>query len=382
MHLLLASQALSGISGLRTKADAIFSQFPIRISLKNSVSESQSFLSQGNRAAADLTYRGEVIVNRNLGQQPETDNIRGLAAFVDQTRFSRLQRELWSRDHRRRPRVFVGSSFAALDTAQLAALSSGNGEGFRLWLGRPIAVDPSPVSLQLRPDVDQLIAIVGADQGKHRVAPSVLASALVSAAEQLPPGSEIAILDASSDGTAPLLIPAITRAMDKGVNVRVIPAAEITRYLHDEVATRLGSQPSSDLLIFGLAMQRIPGIDEVKPSDVPADGGFSFGTPSGRTPREVLADLARSGALARTYFVGWWSNLAALEQTVGLSHNGVSSYVTVGSGIEDLKRIAGPLTKRLNGSPRIGVFDRGSDQPLAPVIPFELFDGGHSGRDT
>ena len=35
IHLLLASQTISGVSALSTKVDAIFAQFPLRMSLKN-----------------------------------------------------------------------------------------------------------------------------------------------------------------------------------------------------------------------------------------------------------------------------------------------------------------------------------------------------------
>lgn len=379
VHLLLASQALSGIGGLRTKAEAIFSQFPIRISLKNSVSESQSFLSQGNRAAADLTYRGEVIVNRNLGQQPELDNIRGLAAYVDQSRFSALQRELWARDHQRRPQVFVGSSFAPWRTELLSQLPRGGTGGFQIWLGRPVSVDSRPVTLRMRSDVDQLVALVGADQGKHRVVPNVLSSILVSSSAQLPVGSEIVILDGSDDETVELLRPALEHARALGCIVTVVPKAEITHYINAEIEPRIDAASNTDRLVLGLGLQRVPGLDDIVASSDSDTGGFSFGAPAGKSARDVLADLARTGALSHTYFIGWWSSVAALEQTVGLSHNGVGSYVTVGCGLDDIKRIAGPLTKRITGSPRIGVFDRESDKPLQACVPLELFDNQEVG---
>lgn len=62
--------------------------------------------------------------------------------------------------------------------------------------------------------------------------------------------------------------------------------------------------------------------------------------------------------------------MAALEQTIGLSHSGVLAYVTVGAGLEDLKRIAGPLTKSLGASPRVGLYDRRSEVGLHSAVPF------------
>lgn len=374
VHLLLASQALTGIRGLRTKADAIFSQFPTRVSLKNSPSESQAFLSQGNHAAADLTYRGEVIVNRNLGQSPATDNIRGLAAYVDQTRFARLQRDLWRRDPSRRPRVFVGSALAQPNPDRWRNLprASRTGVPLDVWIGRPVAVDDAPAVVRLRPDADQLVALVGGDQGRVRVAPAVLSSIIVSAARQFPSGSEIVVLDASGDDTIERLQASLTLAGAEGQSVHVIGERDIAAYVRDELSTRIDdrSAPRSRLIV-AVGVQRIPGIDDPGAAAEDANvGGFSFGASSAPTARDILADTARRGALAGVYLVGWWSSLAAMEQTMGLSHNGVLAYVTVSAGTEDTKRIAGPLTKRFTGSPRVGLHDRRSDAPLQPVVPF------------
>lgn len=381
VHLLLASQTLSGISGLRTKGDAIFAQFPVRVSLKNSASESQLFLSHGNTAAADLAHRGEVIVNRNLGQQPEHDNVRGLAAYADQTRLTALQHALWRRDHARKPAVFLGADHASWSLPSLARLSPDVDErpGIDLWLGRAVAVSDAPVRLRLRDDADQLIAIVGADQGRDRLVPGVVAGIVVTAARQLPRGSEIVLLDASGDDTVKLLAPACVTAEDAGVSVRTIPGPEIAGYLTGVVGPRLDRPDEPRTLLIGLGLQRVRGLDDVPERDSD-DDAFSFSLTSAPTAREVIADIAVRGAVAGVGMVGWWSNLAGLEQTVGLAHRGVAAYVTTGVGLEDLKALAGPLTKKLAGSPRIGLIDRNGETRLTPVVPFALWDDALAAR--
>lgn len=385
VHLLLASQALGGIRGLRTKADAIFAQFPIRVSLKNSIAESQAFLSMGNKAAADLTYRGEVVVNRNLGQQPELDNVRGLAAYVNQERFLAIQHDLWERQHDRRPQVFQGTAFAEIDQNRLTALglATSRASGTTLWLGRGVTVDDAPVSLDVRDDADQLLALIGGDLGSERVAPSVLSGIVLSIAAQSSPGDEIVVLDAQGDDTVTLLEPAFARARVAGVTVRVVPAVEISPFLHEQAAPRLDqSGATNPCTIIGLGLQRVAGLDDVPPSEPTSEMSFGFGMSTAPTARQILADIARRGGLAQVRFIGWWGSAAAMEQTMGLAHNGVRAYVTVSAGLEDLKKIAGPLTKKLRGSPRVGFYDRASDAPLRSLVPLRLWADDDSSAVT
>lgn len=380
VHLLLASQTLSGITGLRTKGDAIFAQFPVRVSLKNSASESQLFLSHGNTAAAELAHRGEVIVNRNLGQQPEHDNVRGLAAYADQARLTELQHALWRRNHERRPAVFLGADFATWDLPRLGRLSpdADARPGIDLWLGRGVAVSDAPVGVRLRDDADQLVAIVGADQGRDRVVPGLVAGIVVTAARQLPRGSEIVILDAAGDDTVRLLATACATATDAGISVTTIPAPEIAAHLTGVVGPRLDRPDAPRMLLIGLGLQRVRGLDDAPERD--DDDAFSFGLASAPTARDVIADVAARGAVAGVGLVGWWSNVSGLEQTVGLAHRGVAAYVTAGAGLEDLKTLAGPLTKKLAGSPRVGLIDRNGESRLLSVVPFELWNDAHASR--
>ena len=78
IHLILASQTLSGITSLLTQQDGIFAQFPIRLALKNSSSESQVVLGTNNPDAARLRFRGEIIVNEDFGMVEA--NRRGIVA--------------------------------------------------------------------------------------------------------------------------------------------------------------------------------------------------------------------------------------------------------------------------------------------------------------
>ena len=79
------------------------------MSLKNTAQESEAILAQHNRAASELTYRGEVIVNRNSGQDPQGSNIRAMAAWADPEVLDGLQARLFELDHDEPPMVFIST---------------------------------------------------------------------------------------------------------------------------------------------------------------------------------------------------------------------------------------------------------------------------------
>jgi hypothetical protein len=388
IHLVLASQTVSGISGLRSKGQSIFAQFPLRISLKNTPDESQAVLAAHNTAAAELSHRGEVIVNRNFGHV--ASNERGLAAYVDSARFARLQRELWQRGHGRAPLVFMGREPAAWDEQALDALRppTDREAPLQLWVGRPIQITDEPERIAIRRDVDQAVAIVGADHESDPVMPGLVGSMIVSAAGQLQAGDVVVVLDGTGERAPEWLAPVEDRLRRLGVSLRHVPASGAAAVLRDE----LGRRPRDGfdtVLVVALAVQRIPGMDETAPSsDAAPDplGGFgalslggslagASGDAAPTTARAALQLLAREGALRGTPLIASWANVAALNASLGLSHAGVGSYLTVSLGREDLKVVANTHDPRIAGHPRVGYVDRNSTRGLRTVVPFARWGG-------
>lgn len=64
---MLASQSINGAAGLLGKDERIYAQFPVRIALQNTISESYALFGIGNDAAAQLRVRGEAVINENYG---------------------------------------------------------------------------------------------------------------------------------------------------------------------------------------------------------------------------------------------------------------------------------------------------------------------------
>lgn len=371
IHLLLASQTTSGVQGLAIKGESIYAQFPLRLSLKNTVQESQAILSQGNKAAADLTYRGEVILNRNYGNDPEGSNVRGLAAFANPAAMDELQRTLWQRDHGAPPLVFVGSDHASWRPGADQPPSARAGQ-IDLLVGRPIEITDRPAWLTMQADSDQCIAVVGPEVG---LAASALNSMTRSGSLQLSsePAS-IVILDGLGAGEATWLDDLVVDLEDSRLNVQRLDRSQIADWLTGELRSRLDSGPGEPMLIVGVGLQRAREMDvsPTAPASLPADGlGFGFGITPEPSGREMLRRLAREGAQNGVYFVGWWMNLRTLEADLGVAHDGVAQFVTAGLGRDDLRVIAGVNTAPIDGHPRVGVFDRNGDGGLRVVVPFE-----------
>ncbi len=360
LHLLLASQTLSGIQALAVKEDSIFGQFPIRLSLKNTATESQSILERGNTAAADLTHRGEVVLNRDFGRRPA--NQVGLAAYARPDLLADVQRRLWELDHDDPPVVFVASDLAPWPTQLPPATSV---EGLPLWVGRPLGVDDAPRCHVMLDDADQAVAVLGGDRVQNRgVLRSMVTTALAGVA-----GGELVVLDGDG-GEADDWFADVTNAADRhGVSVRRVTRDAAAGFLRTEIDERLrrtgGDRP---LLVVGLSLQRLRAMGDSE-ADPGADEGFSFSFEE-TTGRTVLQRAAQRGANQGVFLIGAWTNLRNAEADLGPGLPGVSAVATCGLGVEDLRTLVGPHVDPVVGDLRVGFYDRTGDGSLEVLVPY------------
>lgn len=163
IHVILASQTISGIQALATSAQGLFGQFPIRIGLKNSPAEAQATFGQNNLAAARLHYRGQAIVNFDYGSPDSNHTI--MVAMAKDDQLADLQEQWYRRikNSSAEPMVFDGTKPADLahDLIELKKKGQLRGTSMRTYLGRPVAVDPRPVSFKIDDGMARNIAIIG-----------------------------------------------------------------------------------------------------------------------------------------------------------------------------------------------------------------------------
>jgi hypothetical protein len=276
IHLILASQTISGISAMGMRKDGIFAQFPLRLSLKNNPAESQAILSPGNKAAAELSYRGEVVLNQNTGIDPENANERGLAAYVDPEVFAQVQSRLWETGHDRPPLLFRGASFAEFPKKQLLKHNSkvADDEHLRFWLGQRIeigfaaavpdstapgvgvdgdkAASPSSPtelihSIRISRDADQGVAIIGPDDEREPVMPALLATMLESSlAWRKQNGIELLILHGEGEEPSAWLSRLLELERETGIAIHFIGRSQVRDYLIGPLRSRLDPSGTKD----------------------------------------------------------------------------------------------------------------------------------------
>lgn len=369
IHLMLASQTTSGIRGLATKGDAIFSQFANRMSLKNTSAESQAILGQGNKAAALLTYRGEVILNENFGD-PEHNRV-GIVAHADDHHLRDLRRDLWERSHGKPPLVFFGSRPAPWDAAAVDALVDtrlhGSGDSFRAWVARPISVDSDPITVPISREGDQSVLVVGPAEAE---AAGILSSMMASVAVRASRPTRWIVLDGSGapseepEGAVAEWLQSVM-ALARGLNheVEYVPRGQVRDFLlqrvPDLIAERKEADP--DVFVFLIAPQRVPDIE------VPATdeyGVMAF-------PKDMLQRLVREGSPRGVYLVGWWLNMRTAVAHLNYQTPGVGAHVLFGLARDEMQGLLDPRQPLPQGHPRVIVKDPRSRSEVRIGIPFE-----------
>ncbi|GAA1756932.1 hypothetical protein GCM10009794_21610 [Rothia terrae] len=179
IHIVLSTQTLSGIDGLQRKADSIFSQVPIRISMKNTVNESKTILGDRNTEPTLLKHRGAVIVNQETGEDP-ANNVRGTVTFAEKEAVKRLQTELWElgKDQysMQRPYIFRGT-----DPADWPVQVIDSYQGRReVLVGASLDVKSTPITHSFESNTSQSLMVVG---NKNTTTQNILAGAIRSATE-------------------------------------------------------------------------------------------------------------------------------------------------------------------------------------------------------
>lgn len=361
IHLILSSQTTTGVSGLRLRGEAIFSQFPIRISLKNSPSESEAILSAGNKAAADLTYRGEIVINRNSGHDPEGSNERAMSAYAEDSFLVELQSALWAlRADGEPPLVFVSTDFARWPDEEPGPGPEGEPIGL---IGRPVAVTAEPVALRLLDDIDQGVAVIGADaELAIPLVAGLTRSIAISGGVHRVVVIDLAASNENSAGAS--MRSTLTLLERRGVEVLRVGRDRSIDVLTGEVRDRL-RKGGRRTLVVGLGWQRWTDLEQT----FSVDPDNEFDTYS---LEDQLIELAASGAMKDVFLVGWWTSLGALEKQFGPYIKGFRHLIAARLSLDDYRSITPNQSPPVTGYPRVAHIDRGGDGQPMVVVPFDL----------
>ena len=376
IHLVLASQTLTGISALYTKEDSIFSQFPVRIAHKTSASESQILLDQNNTAASTLRYRGEAILSRSYGTRVE-ENERIVVSYAAENTLTDLRTKLSDKAGERfvDQRVFNGGQLGSVDTA----LRRFRGQPGAAWLGSPVAIDMTPATFQFNRTPGRHVAIIGTDMDPtlaqtcdesvaNNAAPlGVLTSAALSLARSTP-GAHFVVLDCDAsltrdwarDLTEHLGTDATTVEVHSTSN-----AAQIAAALEVVFSGRQASPDAAPCFVIGAGLHGLVGLDIQDPETFDS-------------PRSTLHRIVADGPALGLHLIGWWDTPYSYGQQIGSDFavgDAILGLCLIQISKTELQTLLGPFVEWIAEPQRALVVDRtrGNDRslvvPFAPTLP-------------
>jgi S-DNA-T family DNA segregation ATPase FtsK/SpoIIIE len=296
VHLILASQSVSGIEALYTKGQSVFGQFGMRVAL----SGGGGVLSTGN-TASDALPLGQAIVNDAAGVP--AGNLRIRFPYADAESLTRLRHRIWERriPGSTPPGVFVGyAEYAIDDDPTFRRLAPGARRRSAL-LGRAVDVGLPAAGFVLDSTPGRHLAVLGTSS----VGADLLHAAALSLGQQHEPGSATFLL-VDLVAAAEDVVEETARALQEAGHAADI--LDLDGY-RDSVA-RLAKQLEADekpsptfLLVFG--------------ADVATS---ALKRPYQGTKRSGMDDfrlLLRDGPTRRVHVLGWWRGLRRLTDDLG-----------------------------------------------------------------
>ena len=292
IHFILASQTI-GSGGMLggTTGQALFAQIPVRLALKNSLTESHATLGLKNDAASHIRSR-EAIVNLDYGEL--SSNRKTTIAYADDAILAELRTAWWqqARDTVTPPEVFEGERRLSLhdDERFLTNLPSGHA-----MLGRRITVGVAPLAAEFSTDVGRNLALFGTGPG-HTILLNTALSLLHST-----PSAEIIVLDLASDWHSP-----------EHDNVRIPFERQLTRL---GSTYRVVDKHQADALVDELVERAAFTADDASALPVYVIG---FGLERWRTDTTKIKTLFANGPVAGIHLLGWWNKYSSFKAMVGL----------------------------------------------------------------
>ncbi|WP_040168221.1 FtsK/SpoIIIE domain-containing protein [Microbacterium gorillae] len=345
IHLVLATQTLSGIRSLATKLDAILSQIPLRIGLQNTAAEAQTIFAPGNKAPSELQFRGQVVINDAMGEDPGK-NVFGMSTFADVSFTVRLQERL-AQDHPQHEtqRTFVGT--------QPEPWPDDLPPGRHVALGAAVDTVGRPVLHEFGADPMRSLAIVGTDQEVR----SELTRATVYSAVTGGEYRTVVVI-----GDSPLLSWA-ARLTDGPVDVITVSLADAAEW----IATHPDQLRAAQTLTVVSDLQRIGGLSEPRGEADPNDFLSQPPTAAG-TLRDAVVDPRSAGDVVLTS-----ANFTPIDRAIGMSRDGadgIAAYALASVPTADLRQLIGFEAEAPRSSPRF-LYVRAGYPGAQTAVPFD-----------
>jgi hypothetical protein len=353
IHLVLASQTVSGVEALYAKGESIFGQFPLRVALPGG----SGILDALNNAADAITL-GTAVINPAAGIASANQTARFPDAHAGPDAVAEVRRRLWERrpPGAQPPAVFEG--YATRHVAEdptYRALAPGGRRPLAL-VGRAVDIHQTTAYFTLDDTPGRHLAIVGTSP----VGADVLHAATLSVARQHQPATVRFLLAPLVDIADEVADHAIAALRAGGHEVAVLDAAG----LRD--ALRKLADPASAATAHTRTYLSLFGVDA-------AGAVLSVRDPdSFRTGLDDLQTVLRTGPAYGIHLLGWWRGLRRLSDDIGGSQNRDDAACLVALNVPgaELGSYLGEVNLPYEPRPNRALLVDRHDQRRTLIVPF------------
>jgi hypothetical protein len=359
IHLILASQTISGVEALFTKGESIFGQFPLRVALAGG----SGILDSAN-SAADALPIGTAVINAAGGHADANRLVRFPNAETKPVAAQRHR--LWNArpPGDAPPAVFAGYTEHHIDNDPMYARLTSKVRRRQALVGRAVDIGLPTVGFGLDAAPGRHVAVLGTSA----VGADVTHAAALSLARQHQPGTArfiLASFAAAADTVVDDLATTLTDARHHCVEA---DAAKLREHLAS--LARPDTRPASPhtyLIIFA--------------ADV-ATAALTERGPDRRSGIDDLRAILRTGPGRGIHVIGWWRVAKRLSDTIGGSsgREDIACLVVLNVPAIELASLIGDHTLVWQHRPNRALLLDRHDQRAQLIVPY-VRPGRHDDGD-
>jgi S-DNA-T family DNA segregation ATPase FtsK/SpoIIIE len=361
VHLALASQSISSIRTLWTRAQTIFGQFPLRIALPGAA----EVLSIHNKAADDLRL-GQVIVNDQGGIVGSNKVVAFPDAHRDRQYLTELRRGLWEQRPAESPPPsgFRGSERQLVESDAAFTALRPTGRTPVALVGRTLNVALSTAKVALDASPGRHFAALGTSMDGA----GMLQAAALSLGRQHEPGSATFYVGSFVESAAPTADAVIDDLGSRGHQVSEVPVrlvrpliahlADVSTGAESEWTLELPAPSKATYVVFF-------GVDAVSGMLMERDRERD------RTGREDVSAVLRLGPGRSVHLLGWWRTLRRFIDDIGGVSNReyLATIAAMNVGGADLRSLLGQGLEWQHRENRALLVDQHTNS-TSVIVPF------------
>lgn len=372
IHVVLASQSINGAAGLLGKDERIYAQFPVRIALQNTISESYALFGIGNDVAAQLRVRGEAVINENYGAVDS--NRKFTVAFAEPKETEKLRQLFCDEFENKYPEIFTRQDYMnfsmIMPEVKKWRKSAENSGIVHIPIGIKLSVNRDVISIPFTNDIGKNIAIIGSAEnlhgegiipGQHNMAVGMIQGMGVSLALQHPEGNGRFVLvnGLGQDIYANSNISRWLQLMERfGYPVEQVDSTEAIDWLSGFKQEIGDSALEEDTYIFCLGMDRYSNFTEINLC--------------GESGADTFQQLLKYGTQG-VHFICWWANESTYKTHLGFGNDGYfETKILLRMDTDTSRDVLGPFISWSVRENRAYVHDNSelpSDEVVLPLMP-------------